>query len=234
MLEILYKSKSAVAVVKPAGVPSQSDASGDKDITALLAERLSALGESGELYTVHRLDRAVGGIMLLARNKKTAAEISECFASHKARKKYLAVVEGEARESDELVDYIYRDSVLSKAFVTNKRHPRAKEARLSYKCLATKEYGANILSLVEVTLETGRFHQIRAQLSSRSLPIVGDGKYGSKTRGVPLALFSSSLAVSDGKREIVLRALPSTDGTPWSLFGEILEKYSITDGGDKK
>lgn len=230
MLEIIYKSSSAVAVVKPAGIPSQSDASADKDITALLSESLSSSGESGELYTVHRLDRAVGGIMVLARNKKSAAQLSECFSSHKAVKKYLAVVEGEAEESAVLVDYIYRDPALSKAFIADKRHPRAKEARLAYNRLGTAGYEGITVSLVEVTLETGRFHQIRVQLSSRSLPIVGDGKYGSKAKGAPLALFSSFLSVSDGKKDIALRALPSTDCAPWSLFGEILNS---TDTGDK-
>lgn len=214
MVEILYKSKTAIAVLKPAGMLSDNGGS-DSSIMARLAEELHSAGEPDELFVVHRLDRSVGGVMVFAREKESAKLLSEQFSGRETVKKYLAVVEGEAECEAELSDYLYRDSVLLKAFVCDKRHIGAKACRLSYKRLAITDLP---YSLVEVTLGTGRFHQIRAQLSSRGLPIVGDGKYGAKNRRCSVALFSASLTFKDGKKEVTVSAKPDKTQFPWSEF----------------
>ena len=214
MVEILYKSKTAIAIIKPAGVLSEGGSDGE-NIAASLAEQLRALGEPDELLAVHRLDRAVGGVMVFARDKESARLLSEQFSGRETAKKYLAVVEGEAECEAELSDYLYRDSALLKAFVCDKRRIGAKACRLSYKRLAMTD---TPYSLLLVTLGTGRFHQIRAQLSSRGLPIVGDGKYGAKNRRSGVALFSTSLTFNDGKKEVTVSAKPDKTQFPWSEF----------------
>ena len=212
MVEILYKSRTAVAILKPAGALSEG---GDENIAADLAGELRALGEPDELYVVHRLDRSVGGVMVLARDKESARALSEQFSGRETIKKYLAVVEGAAECEATLSDYLYKDSALGKAFVADKKRIGAKECRLSYKRLAMTDMP---YSLVEVTLGTGRFHQIRAQLAARGLPILGDSKYGAKGRRCRVALFSSSLTFRDGKKEVTVSAKPDKSEFPWAEF----------------
>ena len=153
--------------------------------------------------------------MVLARDKESAGRLSEQFSGRETTKKYLAVVEGVAECEAELSDYLYKDSALGKAFVTDKKRIGAKECRLSYKRLAVTDAP---YSLLLVTLGTGRFHQIRAQLSSRGLPIVGDSKYGAKCRRCRVALFSSSLTFRDGKKEVTVSAKPDKSEFPWQDF----------------
>ena len=94
MTKIVFKNKNAVIIYKPPGIPSQSDLSGDPDALTLTSSLLATAGEPHELYLVHRLDRVVGGIMVLARNKKSAAALSALVSGEGIGKEYLAVVEG--------------------------------------------------------------------------------------------------------------------------------------------
>ena len=134
MLDIIKLTKNLVVVNKPAGVPSQSDASGDKDAITLTAEELVRRGENSSLWLVHRLDRTVGGLMVLARNAKYAALLSELVSTSGFAKTYLAVVEGHA-EGGELVDYLYKDARIGKSLVVSASRSGAKRAVLSYKAL---------------------------------------------------------------------------------------------------
>ena len=218
MLEIIYSDCHILAVKKPVGIPSQPDPTGDVDAMTLARERLSELGEPSDLWLVHRLDRVVGGVLVFARNKKSAAALSSLFSAHDMEKCYIAVTEGNA-PSGELCDLLYKDAAKGKSFVVDRMRAGVKEARLTATPLATAETDGGRLSLVAVTLHTGRFHQIRAQLSSRRAPIVGDGKYGSRDKGARTpALYAYRLAFSLFGREYELRTLPDTDAYPWSLF----------------
>jgi 23S rRNA pseudouridine1911/1915/1917 synthase len=223
-MEILYKSRDTVAVIKPVGVPSQPDPTGSPDMLTLLSDELRAAGEPSELYLVHRLDRAVGGVMIFARNKKSAASLSGQAAEHKLVKKYLAVVEGVAEENAHLADYLYKDSAKGKAFVVDRPRKGVKEATLSYSRLSTKEAERGQVSLLMVTLMSGRFHQIRAQLSSRHHPIVGDKKYGSRHAGASCALFCHSMTFNESGKDVQVSALPDTTVYPWSEFFEKIEE----------
>ena len=217
-MEFLFKSKDVVIVYKPAGVPSQSDPSGDDDIMKLTGDALEAMGESNTLWLVHRLDRTVGGLMVFARNKKTAAELSSVVGSESFEKEYFAVLDGEA-DGGVLTDYIYKDSRKGKAFVAKAERKGVKLAKLEYSVIERAVSPSGEKTLVKVKLHTGRFHQIRVQFSSRGTPLTGDGKYGSHDNKAKMpALFAGRLAFNLNGKRVEAKKLPSSDEYPWSLF----------------
>lgn len=218
MIEILYKNKNIAVVLKPAGIPTQSDTSGDGDAMTLTARKLCELGEPSGLWLVHRLDRVVGGLVVFARNKATAALLSELVSGRGMEKEYLAIVEGRA-VGGALRDYVYKDSAKGKAFVIDGMRRGAKEALLEYIPLAELEWKGGIRTLVRVKLHTGRFHQIRVQFASRGMPLVGDGKYGSRDNRAKMpALFAARLAFETKNDRIDVERLPDISTYPWSLF----------------
>ena len=217
-MEILYKSKNAVVIYKEAGVPSQSDPSGDPDAMTLTSEHLRSLGENPNLWLIHRLDRVVSGLLVFARNKKYAAILSEYVKDRLLTKEYYAVVDGETVDAT-LENLIYRDPRAGKAFIVDKERKDVKRARLSYVTLATADTEKGKKTLVYVTLDTGRFHQIRAQLSYTGHPITGDGKYGSHdNKAKKIALMASHLAVELPDEKIDVSRRPDLESYPWSLF----------------
>ena len=221
--KIVYKDENVVVIIKPVGMPSQSDPTGDKDAMTATSELLSSQGERDALWLVHRLDRNVSGLLAFARNKKSAAELSRIIQNGVFSKKYIAVCHGEAAEG-EYRDFLYKDSATNKAYVVKTERKGAKEARLSLVRLGTEDEK----SLVHVTLDTGRFHQIRAQLSARTNPLVGDKKYGSRDvrRRTP-CLFSREISFLLFGKKISVTALPDIDEYPWNLFSEeVYERIS--------
>ena len=218
MVEILYKSKNTIVIYKPAGIPSQSDPSGDKDAMTLTSEMLRENGENDSLWLIHRLDRVVSGLLVFARNKRYAAILSEYVKERLVTKEYYAVVDGIA-EGGVLENLIFRDPRAGKAFIVERERQGTKSARLSYRSLATVETEKGAKTLVYVTLDTGRFHQIRAQLSHIKHPITGDGKYGSRdNKARSIALMASHLALDLQNEKIDEHRLPDLDLYPWSLF----------------
>ena len=217
-MNILFKNKNCIIVEKMAGIPSQPDPSGDKDAMTLTSEELISAEESGELYLVHRLDRVVGGLLVFARNKKSAAELSRLVSGDGIGKEYLAVIDGYL-EGGTLIDYLYKDARASKSFVVDKKRAGVKEAELDFEPISTVETPKGIKTLVRIKLKTGRFHQIRAQFSSRKAPICGDGKYGSKDNAARFpALFSYKLEFELLGETVDVKSLPDTDSYPWCLF----------------
>ena len=218
MTSIIYKHKDFLIINKPVGVASQSDRNGENDALAEVACQLSH-AEKGELHVINRLDQVVGGLMLVARNKAAAAKLSEML-SEGIVKEYRAVVEGEPGVGI-MKDYLYKDSILGKAYAVKEPIRGAKEAELEYATLECAESKGKKLSLVRVVLKTGRFHQIRAQFSSRKMPLVGDKKYGSRDFSVHHpALFAVRLAFRWGNEVIDVKATPNLSEYPWSLFDE--------------
>ena len=218
-LKIVYKSKNVIIINKPIGMPSQKDPSGDLDAMTAASEILTANGEDGNLWLVHRLDRTVGGLLAFARNKKTAAELSKIVSGGTMGKNYLAVCHGEAKEG-EYKDFLFKDNATSKAYIVKSERKGAKEARLTVDLLNFAEDK----SLISVTLDTGRFHQIRAQLSARGNSLVGEKKYGSRDadRKTP-ALFANKLSFKLFGKEITVTAIPNIEEYPWNLFA--IENY---------
>ena len=215
-LNVLYHDRAVVVCDKPAGCLSEPGPGAN--LPALVSAWLTARGEEPTVRTVHRLDKAVGGLMVLARTQDAAAALIAQIAARTVQKEYLAVLRGvpEAEEAT-LEDLLFHDSRTNKTFVVQRPRKGVREAKLSYRVVGRAGTPAQPLTLVRIRLHTGRTHQIRAQFSSRGLPLLGDLRYGSKATHGP-ALFSCLLAFDhpvDGKR---MRFALHPTGEPWTWF----------------
>ena len=187
-MEILYQDSDIIVCIKPVGVDSEH-------------ELPQALG--GEIYTVHRLDKNVGGVMVYARAKAAAAALSKAVQDGAMVKEYVAMVHGAPPENGDWEDWLFKDSRKNKVFVVKKQRAGVKKARLTYRALRVGEE-----SLVRIRLYTGRSHQIRVQFASRGYPLVGDHKYGSRDEKTAPMLFSSCLRFPYKGKEVCFEALP--------------------------
>lgn len=226
-MEILHCDKDIVVAVKPRGVLSEEQA-GEETMPSLLRE---AIG--GDVFTVHRLDRAVGGVMVYARNKKAAAALSAAIQSGALQKVYTAVVTGTPdADEGEWRDYLYHDQRQNKTFVADSSRKGTKEAILQYRVLDKKCANGVEFSRISIKLLTGRSHQIRVQFASRGLPLVGDGKYGSRQKAPYLALAATNLTFPHPRtKKICTFEAPTPTDFPWDLFAdahfEIERKFLI-------
>ncbi len=223
-LEIIYKDENIVVVNKPAGVPSQEDKTADASVLRILSEQLTASGQSGEVYAVHRLDRGVSGLMAVARNKKSAAAMSAAVSERALHKQYLAVVRGVC-EGGRYTDYLFKDSATNKSYAVKTKRQGAKLAELDAYPVASRSQDGKDYTLLRIELHTGRHHQIRAQLSSRGTPIIGDKKYGGMDKSVShIALHSFKLSFALFGRDFDLTRLPCESEYPFSIFKEEITK----------
>ena len=220
MIEILHKDKDFIVCVKPQGIPSQPDTTGDEDMTSLLRKNLKERDEQTDIFVVHRLDRATGGLILYARNQVSASVFSRLVAEKDGfSKEYLALVSGVPTEnSGNMTDYLFKDGAQKKAFVVKSERKGAKLASLDYEVAKTININDKPLSLLKIKLNTGRFHQIRAQLSSRGMPIYGDGKYGSREKAPCFALWANKIHFTYKGKSYEFEKNPNFETTPWSLF----------------
>ena len=191
-MEILYSDKNIAVIVKPVGLDSEHD------VPAALTEQLG-----GEAYPIHRLDQNVGGVMVFARTKQSAASLSKAVQEGTMVKEYVALVHGTPPENGDWTDLLFKDSTKNKVFVVKKERRGVKKARLEFKRLTEGE-----TSLVRIRLHTGRSHQIRVQFSSRGFPLVGDRKYGGKDNSPAPMLFSCKLTFPYGKQTVEFEKLP--------------------------
>lgn len=228
--EILYLDNHLVAVRKPAGILIQSDDSGEPSLLERVKEWLKKeSGKPGNVYLgmVHRLDRPVSGVTLFARTSKAASRLSEQFRQHTTRKIYRAVVEGSLwPESASLVHYLRKEKTL-KATVFPRETPQTQRAELSYTLVESLARA----SIVEIELVTGRFHQIRAQLSFAGYPILGDVKYGAH-QSLPerqIALYAMKLIFAHPvtKEEITLESPPPKG---WPFVQDTLNSLCVLCG----
>ena len=214
-IRILYSDASLAVAVKPRGTLSQADMTGAPAMPEILSEQL----KKTVVLPVHRLDRAVGGLMVFACSAGAAKFLCREMERGKFVKEYLAVVHGVPESfAGEYHDLLLHNPIQN---ITQAReHPgrRTKSAALSYEILDKTTAQGEWFSLLRIRLMTGRTHQIRAQLSSRGMPIAGDGKYGAHDHCAP-GLWAWRLIFphpTSGK-PLSFSCLPE-DGPPWNLF----------------
>ena len=214
-MEILYQDACILVCIKPARVLSTDEPGG---LPELVRE---ALGDpKADVRTVHRLDRVVSGVMVLARSANAASELSRQIREDQFRKEYLAVVHGRPENPEgTLRDLLARDKARRMTFVAEALGKGVQEAALSYRVL---EY-ANGMSLVRVQLHTGRTHQIRVQFSSRGMPLVGERKYAVWNDPCEIALWSAKIGFyHPGTGEWVEFSKEPPAVFPWTEFGKII------------
>lgn len=214
-MEILYQDKRILIAVKPSGVLSTDEPGG---MPSLLRRALG--DEHACIRTVHRLDAAVGGLMVFARSARAAAILSEQMREGQFRKEYLAVVHGcPEPPRGQLRDLLQYDGAHRMNRVVPSPGKGVQEALLDYERLGT----SGELSLVRVRLHTGRTHQIRVQFSSRGWPLAGDRKYGKSFDRHPIALWSHRLAFTHPESGAPVDvSLPPPDSAPWTAFADAL------------
>ena len=191
-MEILYSDREIAVCIKPVGLDSE------QEVPAALTE---ALG--GEVFTLHRLDKNVGGVMVYARAKAAAAALSKAIQEGRLVKEYVAMVHGTPPEHGDWEDLLWKDSRKNKVFVVKRMRGGVKKARLEFTLLTAGEE-----SLVRVRLHTGRSHQIRVQFASRGYPLVGDHKYGARDSVSAPMLFSCRLTFPYRGKTLQFEATP--------------------------
>ncbi|MBR0514335.1 MAG: RluA family pseudouridine synthase [Clostridia bacterium] len=228
MPDVLYEDNHVLVAVKPPNMLSQADATGDPDILSMMKEYIrERYQKPGNVYLglVHRLDRPVGGLMVFARTSKAAARLSAQLQTHDMGREYVCVVYGEAEEKFTLTDYLVHDPILNRQVVCEADAKGGKLAILHGRCVAQR--GGT--SLCVIKLETGRKHQIRAQMSNAGLPLWGDARYGSGMAGQQIALWGFKLTFSHPvtHEKMTFHAMP--DGNIWNLYADLLVVPEDTD-----
>ena len=227
-IKIIFEDKHIIVAEKPPRVPSQSDKTGTTDMMSMLKIYLKEqypAAKSPYIGLVHRLDRPVGGIMIFPKTKEANRMLSEEIRNKEFKKEYYGVVCGKP-EGDrvELRDYLLKLKKINMSKVVTKETKEAKESILEYEYLdsvKTGEYGT--LSLVKISLKTGRHHQIRVQFANSNLPLWGDNKYN-KTfvkmkKWTQIALWSTSISFIHPKDKKLCSFESKPEGIfPFTLF----------------
>ena len=209
-MELIYSDKDIVVCVKPPRVLSTDEPGGMPELVR------NALGQpDADVRTVHRLDRVVGGLMVLARNAKAASELSRQIRENCFEKEYLAVVHGTPeKDSDRLTDLLLRDKARKMTFVVAEEGKDVQPASLTYQVVSRTVD----MSRVRIQLETGRTHQIRVQFASRQLPLVGERKYSTLEDDCEIALWSYRIGFTHpgtgGKMEFLMEP---PEIYPWTV-----------------
>ncbi len=208
-MEIVYMDEDVIVCIKPAGVLSTDEPGG---LPALLRQELGI----SQVRTVHRLDRVVSGLMVLARTASAASELSRQVRDGEFEKEYLAVVHGQPEaDAGTYRDLLYRDKARRMTFVAQAPAKDVQEAVLHYRVEGNTAH----MSRVRIRLETGRTHQIRVQFASRGLPLVGERKYAVQEDDCKIALWSCYLGFRHPKTggKMTFFHQPPAE-TPWNLF----------------
>lgn len=203
---IIYQDEVIIVAYKPSGLATQTAKVGQADMVSELKKELAAQGKSSGikqspyLGIIHRLDQPVEGLLVFAKTQRAAAALSKQLSGGTLNKQYFAVICGKVSPKEgELVDYLLKGTDNRARIVTGqeKEYSDAKKAVLQYKTLESLSTPAAI-SLVDIHIDTGRFHQIRAQMSHAGMPLLGDAKYGTEE--------SCNLSKEQGIRNVALCA----------------------------
>ena len=215
--QILYEDNHVIVAVKPQNMPSQADASCDMDFLTLLKRYVKEKYQKpGAVYLglVHRLDRPAGGVMVFARTSKAAARLSAQVRDHSLQKQYYAIVANALPPEGAFSDELLKDSRTNTTRVVPQGTQGARHAELSYRTIREKDG----YSLADISLITGRPHQIRVQFSHAGFPLVGDMKYGGAANP-RLCLWAYSLSfLHPTKKERMTFTCPPPVCFPWTLL----------------
>ena len=220
-IDIVYEDNHIIVVLKPQGVPTCGDESGDDSLLEGVRRYLKVTYEKpGNVYVglIHRLDRPTGGAMVFAKTSKAASRLSEQMRGGDFEKKYFAVLVGTPKEPQKtLVNYLKKNPVNNMVYLCPPTTDGAKMASLDYRVLQEREG----LCLAEVRLHTGRTHQIRVQMAGIGHPVYGDMRYGGENAKKGwLALWAYSLSFTHPVTKERMRFLvqPPADNAPWKYF----------------
>ena len=220
MCDIIFEDNQVLVAVKPQNVPVQLDESEDKDFLTMLKDYLiKEHNKPGNAFLglVHRLDRPTGGVMVFAKNSKSAERLSKQIKDRTVEKIYFAVLNGIPKNKQgTLKNYLKKDEKTNTVRICPQFEEGAKEAVLSYQVLETK----NGRALVKISLETGRSHQIRVQFSAINCPVVNDQKYGNQQEKGNLALWATEIKFDHPVTKVrhTFRVPPPYDEKPWKDF----------------
>ncbi len=199
--DILYEDQDIIVCVKPAGIPTQSSRIGTPDMVSILKNHIyknqknSSAKKEPYLAVIHRLDQPVEGLLVFAKTPAAAAKLNKQLTQKGFGKHYRAILTGTPSQAEgDLCDYLVKDGRTNSSRVCTPDTPGAKKAVLHYKVLESRPP----YSLVEVTLETGRHHQIRVQMAHLGCPIAGDRKYGGSSGAVSMSDDSGYSAADTG------------------------------------
>lgn len=226
MPEIVYEDNHLLVAVKPPNRLTQGDDTGDMSLLDELKGYIKVkYSKPGEVYLglVHRLDRPVGGLVAFARTSKAASRLSEQLRSHKMAREYLAVVENGAvaPHTGELRDWLIKDEATGSVSVLASPAEGAKEARLSFETLAKDGDTA----LLHVMLQTGRKHQIRAQLAHAGYPLMYDMRYGRGVRGQSVALWGAALTLEHPTHKKLMVFTSEPKGEAFAPYTEAIAEF---------
>jgi 23S rRNA pseudouridine1911/1915/1917 synthase len=216
-IPIIYEDEHLLLIDKPAGILSQEDQTGDPDVLTLCRRYLSrAKNNTPFLGLIHRLDRPVSGLMLLAKNRKSADNLSKQIRDRTIQKTYWAVTTGSPPRNGVLTHQLYKNRDTNIVNVVTKNQQKGKRAELSF----AKLEELDDLHLLSIHLQTGRPHQIRVQLAHEGYPVWGDYKYGNnQPDGRTMALRAVELVFKHPKtkQHVHFELAPPTEH-PWSQF----------------
>lgn len=210
-MELLYSDEEILVCIKPPRVLSTDEPGG---LPELVRQELG--DHQAEVRTVHRLDRVVSGVMVLARSAAAASELSRQIRENEFQKEYLAVIHGGPQADQGILrDLLYRDKARRMTMVAQKPGKGVQEAVLAYQALGRREG----MSLVKIRLHTGRTHQIRVQFASRGMPLVGERKYSTREDPCQIALWSAGIGFAHPKtgQQMYFSQQPPRQ-MPWDLF----------------
>lgn len=212
---VLYKNNQLIAFNKPAGIPVQSDKTGD---TSLLV--LAKAYAKRNLELIHRIDRPVTGVVLLSKVSGALASLNKQFQERKVKKTYLAIVKNKPEKDKEtLTHFLLKNEKQNRSIAYDKEIAHSKKSELTYEVIGSSDN----YHLLKIELHTGRHHQIRAQLAAIGSPIKGDAKYGfrrsNQDRSIHLHAWKIGFEhpISRAKEEIVA---PLPTESLWDFFSE--------------
>ncbi len=225
MKNIIFEDDDILLVNKPFGMLSQPDKKNmEEDLYSIVSKYL----KNDNIGLINRLDRGVGGLVLFSKNTLSSKALTLDMKNHNIEKTYLSVVSGSPKEEDYLIDWLFKNQRLNISKVVCKNSPGSKEARLKYYNLNSKQIKDKIYTLLKIELETGRHHQIRAQLANQNLFIYGDKKYSNnkeKSQGY-IALFAYKLKFKHPRtqKDLCFKALPFDTNNIFLQFREDIKK----------